>query len=374
MAANPYRNLPDHCFWRRSIAGREAAEVDPVVGAKFTIGSGERIATAGSCFAQHIARYLRQGGFNYLVTESAHPIVDEATAARFGYGLFTARYGNIYTARQLLQLLLRAYGKFTPAEDFWRGEDGRVIDPFRPQIQPDGFASLAEFQADREQHFAAVRRAVEELDVLVFTLGLTEAWIDREDGSVYPLAPGVAGGTFDERRHAFINLSVRDTVEDLTVAFRIVTAHNPRARFILTVSPVPLVATHENRSVLVSTTYSKSVLRVACEELARAHENVAYFPSYEIITGNFSRGGYFAEDLRSVTEAGVAHVMRLFMRHYLAAGGEMPAPHATQHSAERHVQHMERVVAVMCDEEALDGTDETSGEASSVLGGTSGPS
>ncbi len=372
MAANPYRNLPDHCFWRRSIAGRETAEVDPVVSAKFTIGPRERIATAGSCFAQHIARYLRQGGFNYLVTEAAHPIVDEATAARFGYGLFTARYGNIYTARQLLQLLLRAYGEFKPVEDLWRREDGRVVDPFRPQIQPDGFASLAEFQADREQHFAAVRRAVEELDVLVFTLGLTEAWMHREDGAVYPLAPGVAGGTIDERRHAFINLSVRDIVEDLTAAFRIVTARNSRARFILTVSPVPLVATYENRSVLISTTYSKSALRVACEELAGAHENVAYFPSYEIITGNFSRGAYFAEDLRSVTEAGVAHVMRLFMRHYLAEGGEMEAPAVTQQGARQHVQKMERVVAVMCEEEALDGESEAPEEASARLGGTSG--
>jgi len=371
VPANPYRNLPDHCFWRRSIAGREAAAVDPVVSAKFTIGPGERIATAGSCFAQHIARYLRQGGFNYLVTEPAHPIVDEATAARFGYGLFTARYGNIYTARQLLQLLLRAYGEFKPVEDLWRGADGRLIDPFRPQIQPDGFASLAEFAVDREQHLAAVRRAVEELDVLVFTLGLTEAWMDREDRAVYPLAPGVAGGTFDERRHAFINFSVRDIVEDLTVAFRIVTAHNPRARFILTVSPVPLAATYENRSVLVSTTYSKSVLRVACEELAHVQENVAYFPSYEIITGNFSRGSYFAEDLRSVTEAGVAHVMGLFMRHYLAAGGEIPAPPLMRQSAQRHEEKMKHVVAVMCDEEALDSVDEATEGASAARGGTS---
>ena len=39
-----------------------------------------RIASAGSCFAQHIARHLRQTGFNFLVTETAHPMVPAADA------------------------------------------------------------------------------------------------------------------------------------------------------------------------------------------------------------------------------------------------------------------------------------------------------
>lgn len=354
MTRNPYHALPDHCFWRRSITEPAAADVDPVVAAKFTFGPRDRVATAGSCFAQHIARHLRQSGFDYFVTERAHPVIDDATAEEFGYGLFTARYGNIYTTRQLVQLLRRAYGQFKPINDVWLRPDGRIIDPFRPQIQPDGFASLAEFEADRCQHFAAVRQAVEELDVLVFTLGLTETWVHRADGAAYPLAPGVAGGTFDESQHAFVNLTVRDAVDDLTVAIGFIMERNPHARFILTVSPVPLVATYEDRSVLVSTTYSKSVLRVACEEVARPYGNVAYFPSYEIITGNYTRGAYFADDLRSVTEAGVAHVMRLFMQHYTVQNDATQAAPAPPDEAERHARAMEKVVAVMCDEEALD--------------------
>ena len=61
---------------------------------------------------------------------------------------------------------------------------------------------------------------------------------------------------------------------------------------ILTVSPVPLVATAAGKHVLVATTYSKSVLRVACEEVCQKAADVMYFPSYEIITGNYNRGSY----------------------------------------------------------------------------------
>ncbi len=41
-----------------------------------------------------------------------------------------------------------------------------------------------------------------------------------------------------------------------------------------------------------------------------------YFPSYEIITGNFSRGAYYENDLREVNSRGVAHAMRIFLEHY----------------------------------------------------------
>jgi hypothetical protein len=127
------------------------------------------------------------------------------------------------------------------------------------------------------------------------------------------------------------------------------------ARFILTVSPVPLVATMEDRSVLVSTTYSKSVLRVAAEEVAAAQGGVAYFPSYEVITGNHASGRYFAEDLRDVTEAGVAHVMRLFMRHYVAGGTPAPLPvKRSEPEADKSGRELEEAVAVLCDELLLD--------------------
>jgi hypothetical protein len=355
MPRHPYQSLPASSFWRRSIADISYELVDPVVKAKFKIGTHDRVATAGSCFAQHIARHLRSSGFNYFVTETANPIVPANVAEKYGYGAFTARYGNIYTSRQLVQTLHRAYGLFSPLDDAWCRADGRFFDPYRPQIQPDGFASSAEYQSDRHQHFAAIRQAIERLDVFVFTLGLTEAWVSRVDGAVYPICPGVAAGDFDETKHVLVNLSVRDVIDDLNAAIEFILAKNAQARFLLTVSPVPLVATAEPRSVLVSTTYSKSVLRVAAEEVSQACNTVAYFPSYEIITGNYTRGRYFADDLRSVTEEGVSHVMRLFMEHYASvdpgadSGGEVRA-----RSDDRMLQELAQVISVICDEEVLD--------------------
>jgi hypothetical protein len=363
MRDHPYTSAPDRNFWRRSVADRAPQLVDPVGEFPAWINPATKVATGGSCFAQHIARHLRKSGYNYHVTEPGHPILPESIRAKNNYGVFSARYGNIYTARQFVQLLDRAYGRYVPTEDVWKEAEDVFLDPFRPSIQPGGFISEREMRLDREQHFAAVRAMFETLDVLIFTLGLTESWVSREDGAVFPICPGVEGGTFDSGRHVFYNQTVDDVVSDMTTFLMLLARINPEARVILTVSPVPLAATaRRDQHVLTATTYSKSVLRVAADMLASRFEHVAYFPSYEIITGAFTRGAYYADDLRNVLEAGVSHVMRLFMKHATkenAPSADTPMP--TDKKAADAAQSKSgsaalaaELIEVECDEAVLD--------------------
>ena len=354
MTSTPYSDLPDHCFWRRSHSGAPGS-VDPVVKAAFRISPADRLASAGSCFAQNIAGHLVRAGLRYFITETAHPLAAKH-ADGFNYGTFSARYGNIYTAAQLRQLIDRAFGDFTPFDDIWTGNDGHYYDPFRPLIQPGGFASRAEYDADRLQHFAAVRRLVKQANVFIVTLGLTEAWRARSDGAVYPICPGAAAGTYDPEEHEFVNFTVNDTVRDLSQFIRGARRRNPGLKFIFTVSPVPLIATAVDRSVIESTVYSKSVLRVAAEMMTKKFEDVAYFPSYEIITGPGARGRYFGEDCREVRPEGVQHVMRLFLKHY--AGIEaLPNPSAERApkpaDATIDYEALTRDIEILCDEEIL---------------------
>ena len=351
MAEHPYLHARTYQRWRQAVERPAPDAVDPVVRQKFTISRTDRIVTAGSCFAQHIARHLRASGFDFMVTEPAHPLLPDALAERFGYAIYSARYGNIYTARQLLQLWRRACGSLLPADDVWE-QDGRFYDPFRPAIQPRGFSSRREFDIDRDRHFTAVRTAFETMDVLVFTLGLTEAWENVADGCLYPVCPGTIAGQFHPDRHRLVQLGVEDVVADLRAFCAEVRVFNPDFRMILTVSPVPLAATALDQHVLVSTTWSKCVLRVAAGTVA-SDPAIAYFPSYEIVTGAFSRGRYFAEDLRSVTEAGVDHVMRLFLLHATEDGGQAAVSRAPS-DGQDHFDRLSRAVRVLCEEEALD--------------------
>lgn len=353
---HPYRDMPASAFWRSAVAGLPANEVDPVGRFDLRITPETRVATAGSCFAQHIARHLKGAGFNYYVAEPGHPLIPEDMRQSHNYGVFSARYGNIYTARQLRQLIDRAWARYEPVEEPWVDDDLSVRDPFRPAIQPGNFISAREMEADRAQHLAAVRHMFETLDVFVFTLGLTECWVSRQDGAVFPVCPGVQGGKFDPDRYVFHNQTVAEVVADTEAVLKQLAASNPRAHVVLTVSPVPLAATAvPGGHVLTSTTYSKSVLRVAAQMLADSHSSVHYFPSYEVITGAFNRGEYFAPDLRNVVEQGVSHVMRLFLRH--ATDGnvstEIASRDASDDEAENLLRRAQELVEVECEEAFL---------------------
>lgn len=355
-ATNPYEALPDHHYWRRAVAQLPFKAVDPVVRPVTRLARTDRIATAGSCFAQHISRSLQAEGFNYLVVD-ADPKMPRAEARARGFGVFSARFGNLYTARQLVQLFDRAYGDFKPLDQAWQRADGKFVDPFRPQVEPEGFASeRAVLQATRE-HLADVRRMFSRLDVFVFTLGLTEAWQRREDGAVFPLAPGVAGGAYDPALHEFVNFTAAQVKADLLGFLQRLRSVNPGARVILTVSPVPLIATYENDHVLVSTVRSKSVLRAAAGEVATAQQGVDYFPSYEMVTGPQAKGRCFEADLRSVAPEAVAHVMQTFLRHYASPPGDgetAPPAAAPRKLAAHQLREGQALAKLVCDEEALD--------------------
>ena len=226
---HPYAALPDHCFWSRSVPLTAPGQLDPMVNAPFKITQEMKVATLGSCFAQHIARHLARSGLNYFVAETAPEGLSTSEADTRQYGLFSARYGNIYTVRQALQLIDRAYGRFSPNEQVWAlGE--RFVDPYRPTVEPNGFASPEAVLESAAEHLEAVRRVFEQADVIVFTLGLTEAWVSRHDGAVFAMAPGVSGGHFDPDLHESRTFTSQEVREDLKTLCERIKTINPQAR------------------------------------------------------------------------------------------------------------------------------------------------
>lgn len=314
MSVSPYRNRPARTFWKNGVAGDLPTNTG-LYRKRFAISKNDRIATAGSCFAQHIARNLRERGYTVLDTEPVPRLLRPEDAAKFGYGLYSARYGNIYTSRQLLQLLQEAFEGRDPGEIVWE-RDGRYFDALRPGVEPGGLATPEEVRAHRAAHVAKVAKLFRETDVFVFTLGLTETWRDIASGTVFPTAPGTIAGSFDPERFEFVNLTYNDIWRDFAHARSILKAINPNMRILVTVSPVPLTATATANHVLVATIHSKSVLRAVAGRAYDKFADVDYFPSYEIIGTPFMRSNFYQDNLREVADEGVALVMETFFAEH----------------------------------------------------------
>lgn len=313
---SPYANLPERQFWKKGVLDQDFGKpVHTLYSKKFDISSLDKIATAGSCFAQHIARHMRAKGFAVIDMEPPPPGLPEKVVHDFGYNLYSARFGNIYTSRQLLQLALEATGRFTPQDAIWT-KDGAYYDALRPSVEPEGLSSPEEVRAHRERHLKNVAALLKSADVFIFTLGLTETWEHITSGTVYPTAPGTIAGSFDGTKIHFKNLTFAEVYSDM-IAFRsLLKGLNPSARLLLTVSPVPLTATASPEHVLPATVYSKSVLRAVAGQLSFEFEDVDYFPSYEIIASPPVKGRFYMDNLRNVAPAGVATVMRTFFQQH----------------------------------------------------------
>lgn len=348
---HPYRSAPRSSFWS-SFVDADFATRDLAANMPAGLQPGAAIVSAGSCFAANMVPYLERRGFVYVREEYQAPLYRNLPPENLSYGKFSAGYGNVYTTRQLLQLLLRCTEAFRPIEDRWVEAD-RVIDPFRPGLRYYA-QTEREFDLLTAQHLAATRRAFAAADVFVFTLGLTEAWFSADDGAVFPACPGTVAGTFNAARHRFVNFTAAEVRDDLAAAIGVLRSINPRVEVILTVSPIPLVATAGGGHVLPATIYSKSVLRVAAGEVAAQQDRVSYFPAYEIITGPQAPRDFFQEDRRSVTTAGVDAVMEAFFANAGSGDAVVASSTAAANTSEAVEKLAATIAALECEEAFAD--------------------
>ncbi|TXH71132.1 MAG: GSCFA family protein [Thiothrix sp.] len=311
---NPYTNLPDNAFWKTAVAGRKPREINGLWTPKFEIKKQDMIATAGSCFAQHIGRALKVRGYAWQDSEPAPLLMrmSQEKTVLFNYGIFSFRTGNIYTVALLKQWLDWSLGQISPPEEIWQSPEQRYYDLFRPNLEPNGFKSADEALKSRQNTLRAIKRSLAKTDLFIFTLGLTEAWINHKEHYVYPMCPGTLAGEFDPNLHQFKNFSFLEIYTMLIEVLDTLKTINPKMRFLLTVSPVPLTATASDKHVVTATIHSKSVLRAVAGELKNARADTDYFPSYEIISAFPFKAVFYAENMRTVLPQGVNFVMNSF--------------------------------------------------------------
>jgi len=187
--------------------------------------------------------------------------------------------------------------------------------------------------------------------VVIITLGLAEVWRDKIANIFLNHTPIPEAIRSHPDRYEFHitnfaqNLSNLERIHTLLSQFG-----HPDVQVVVTVSPVPLMATFSGEDVVIANTYSKSMLRTVAQEWAVAHKNVHYFPSYEIVQ-NSHRLVTWEEDLRHVRAEVANHIMRLFLRHYSReAAFDEPVQYVATMDSEYHLA--QQIIATLQKEHA----------------------
>ncbi len=265
------------------------------------IDASTRVIGVGSCFARYFILWLAENGFNKSADSSPYNAL--------------VRYGETFESPAVIAQQFRwAFGEFSAKDALWIGKDKEL------------------FEASEERR-QLVRRTLEDTDVLILTLGLSEVWYDRQSGE--PLWRALTRRHYDPARHVFRVESMQDTKRHLERIEEIRRRHLPNLKIIFTISPVRLTATFRPVSAISANSVSKAVLRAALDEFLRdraelVNRELFYFPSYEIVHDYFRDP--FEEDNKHVTSYVASQIIQTFARYYCApemVGATTQGPCAT---------------------------------------------
>src|SRR6266487_3968593 len=283
----------------------------PKIDPKFTLRTDDKFYAIGSCFARGLERALAN---QKIAVESAAPeFAKLKPVAKGSTGLGFINKYNTFSILNELRWALEPAAVF-PVESIVQVTESTWSDPHtNPTLELAGFEETLE----RRWLMRNVTKRIINCRAVILTLGLVEVWRDIEADVYLNHTPAPSLLRTQRQRYEFHLTSFAQNWANLEAIHILLSRYgHPDLRIVVTVSPVPLLNTFSTMDIVVANTYAKSVLRTVAQEWAATHENVDYFPSYEIVL-NSDRAATWEPDLRHVKGAGAQHIMELFVRHYL---------------------------------------------------------
>jgi hypothetical protein len=247
------------------------------------IDARTQVTAFGSCFAANISNWLARR--NYTVLNKAEDA---------GKSYVVACGEGMVNSFVILQQFEWAWEGKSWEQPLWHGYDAATYG-YDPEVQ------------------AETRRMFDTTDVFILTFGLSEIWYDEPTGAVFWRT--IPKDVYDPARHKFRVSTVEENKANLRRIHALIRKHRPEAKIVFTLSPIPLQATFRPNSCITSNAVSKSVLRVAIDEIVRelAPEGALhYWPSYELVTDLFA--GCMKHDRRHPEDAVLDYIMMLFER------------------------------------------------------------
>ena len=228
----------------------------------------------GSCFAREIESALAG---SWGVLSSIAPLFEASDGHGLARGHWTD-FTNRYNPASLLRELARLTGDW-PMEDadMIVGDDSAAIDL---HFIAAGMASRRQLHHRRRLTFRN-GQGLSRADVVIVTIGLNEAWFDNYTGTYLNNAPPAwmaSSGRFEVHI-----LSCDDIVGQLTRTISLIRKVNASTTIVVSVSPVPMLATFTGDDVICANARSKATLLSAARQVCSSSNSV-YFPSFELVT------------------------------------------------------------------------------------------
>lgn len=249
----------------------------PIPKYPFEIGLDSRLLFLGSCFSEHVSTYFIERKFKALANPFG--ILFNPLSIAFALDLMTGK-----------QHLSERYFSFFEEKWISFAHHGKFSNPDRTM-----------FEAGVNHSVAEGSEFLQKADFLFVTFGTSYYYFHKEKELVVANCHKVPGTEFEKRR-----ASVTDVCNAFLPFFAWREQHRPDLKVIFTVSPVRHLGDgfHENQ-------LSKSILHLSIEKMQETHENVFYYPSYEIFMDDLRDYRFYDKDLCHPSPQGIEYVREM---------------------------------------------------------------
>lgn len=258
---------------------RTELNIDP---SPWKINISSKVLSLGSCFAIHIGELLQQNKFDAL----------------------TNPFGVLFNPASIFGLLQKSLQEQSP--EAWTFIDNQGIN--RNLLFHSAISSVnKEDLVDRIQNAMKLcKRYITNADVLVLTLGSAVVYEWKENGMIVSNCHKLPASYFNKRL-----LDVNEIIDHFSTVYNAILSQNKDMKVIITVSPVRHI-----KDTLTLNNVSKSTLRLATHEIVNKYENVAYFPSYELLMDDLRDYRFYDEDMVHPNNQAINYVWQKFSEMY----------------------------------------------------------
>lgn len=281
------------------------------------IGPTSKVFTIGSCFAMEVRRAIIRRGIQ-VVPDYESVKYDPMIQYYDSIGIkreFTPHY-DTFVMRQEFETALGLWPNRNEGFITLKASKNGISlewdeihqDPYRKHVFAQSSEALESLASNINHTF---RDGLEQADVIVMTLGLTEVWQSVKTGKYFCQAPREQG------QAQFHASKFVENYNNVKAILEMVGHHYPQKRFILSVSPVPLGQSVRQMDIFSANLESKSILRAVAGQICEEFPSVKYFPSYEVATSQL--WPVFQEDRRHILPEFADLVVSGFMDVYAAS-------------------------------------------------------
>ena len=246
---------------------------------KFTIGPGAVFFLIGSCFARELEIPLLR--MEWDVPSRLREIDDNSLFVP-KKGVSIHQYFNRYNVPSIaeeVENISSQEGCTLGEQLIYESLDGLFDDlHYTPAAEAADMSTILE---RRKWLWERLSTGYARADVVVLTLGLSEAWFDTRSGKYLNVvsSPQMLRRYSEDLQIRFIGF----TEAQRYLGPALDRLQRDGKKVILTVSPVPLQSTFLGQDIVIANNASKSSLRALAFEAAQNYENVDYFPSFEMV-------------------------------------------------------------------------------------------